>query len=169
MKIQPFETFVGEAPTLSYVGIRGDEEREGYLSRKSNIQAIFPFRRNIWSEDVIKFVLDNQRSGQVADLYASELSGAQLDVVTQVLRKPVDFMENDRLGNGRRQIEKLNRLFEHGVAPFNRVAFHMLKDSPYPLGLETNYALLENEDVLDKAAIFQLLEDSGVGIPGYYR
>ena len=53
MKIEPFEAFVGDAPTLSYVGIRGDEDREGYLSRKTNIQAIFPFRRNIWSEDVI--------------------------------------------------------------------------------------------------------------------
>lgn len=168
MKIQPFEAFVGDSPTLSYVGIRGDEEREGYLSRKSNIQAIFPFRRNIWSEDVIKFVLDNQRSEQVAELYASELSGKQLDVVTQVLRRPVDYIENDRLGNGRRQVEKLNRLLAHGVATFNRVAFHMLRGSPFPLGLETNYALLENEDVLDKAAIFRLLEDSGVGIPGYY-
>jgi 3'-phosphoadenosine 5'-phosphosulfate sulfotransferase (PAPS reductase)/FAD synthetase len=168
MKIQPFEAFVGDAPTLSYVGIRGDEEREGYLSRKSNIQAIFPFRRNIWSEDVIKFVLDNQRIAQVSELYAAELSGAQLDVVSQVLRKPIDYAENDRMGNARRQTEKLNRLLEHGVAPFNRVTFHALKDSPYPLGLEVDYALLENEDVLDKPAIFRLLEDSGVGVPGYY-
>ncbi len=168
MKIQPFEDFVGDAPTVSYVGIRGDEDREGYLSRKPNIQAIFPFRRNIWSEDVIKLVLDNGRIGQVAELYATELSGTQLDVVVQAVRKPIEHIANDRKGNARRQAEKLNRLLEHGVVPFNRIAFRMLKESTLPLGQEVDYALLENEDVLGKPAIFRLLEESGVGIPGYY-
>ena len=57
MKLQPFENFVGNDHVISYVGIRGDEDREGYISKKSNIQSIFPFRQNIWSEDVIKKVL----------------------------------------------------------------------------------------------------------------
>lgn len=168
MKIEPFEAFVGTARTLSYVGIRGDEDREGYMSKKSNIQAIFPFRRNIWSEDVIRLVLDNARMEHVVDLYASELTGSKLDVLSQVLRKPIEQIANDRMGNARRQTEKLNRLLEQGVVPFNRVVFQFLKDTGLPLSKEVDYALLENEDVLDKAAIFRLLEDSGVGIPGYY-
>jgi len=168
MKIQPFEDFVGDASTLSYVGIRGDEDREGYLSKKANIQAIFPFRRNIWSEDVIRLVLDNDRMEHVVDLYATELSGSRLDVLSQVVRKPIEQISNDRMGNARRQAEKLNRLLEHGVVPFNRVVFQYLKDTALPLSNEVDYALLENEDVLDKAAIFRLLEDSGVGVPGYY-
>jgi 3'-phosphoadenosine 5'-phosphosulfate sulfotransferase (PAPS reductase)/FAD synthetase len=168
MKIEPFEVFVGEAPTLSYVGIRGDEDREGYLSKKSNIQAIFPFRRNIWSEDVIRMVLDNDRIEHVVDLYASELSGTKLDLVAQVLRKSIEQIANDRMGNTKRQAEKLNRLLEQGVVPFNRVVFQYLKDTELPLSREVDYALLENEDVLDKPAIFRLLEESGVGIPGYY-
>ena len=43
MKIEPFEKFVGDAPVISYVGIRADENREGYLSHKETIKAVFPF------------------------------------------------------------------------------------------------------------------------------
>ena len=43
MKIQPFEKFVGDDEVISYVGIRSDENREGYVSKKPNIKAIFPF------------------------------------------------------------------------------------------------------------------------------
>jgi hypothetical protein len=168
MKIKPFEAFVGDAPTLSYVGIRGDEDREGYLSKKTNIQAIFPFRRNIWSEDVIRMVLDNDRMEHVLDLYAAELTGTKLELVAQVVRKPIEHIANDRMGNGKRQAEKLNRLMEQGVVLFNRVVFQYLKDTELPLSREVDYALLENEDILDKPAIFRLLEESGVGIPGYY-
>jgi hypothetical protein len=169
MKIQPFEAFVGDAPTLSYVGIRGDEDREGYISTKANIQAIFPFRRNIWSDGVIRTVLDNAKIEHVADLYAAELSGAKLDIIKQVLRKPIEQITNDRMGNARRQSEKLNRVLDLGVAPFNRVVFRFLKDLDMPISALADYALLENEEVLVKADIFRLLGDSGVGVPGYYE
>ena len=43
MKIQPFEQFVGDDPVISYVGIRADENREGYISQKETIRAVFPF------------------------------------------------------------------------------------------------------------------------------
>jgi 3'-phosphoadenosine 5'-phosphosulfate sulfotransferase (PAPS reductase)/FAD synthetase len=43
MKIQPFEEFVGDDPVISYVGIRADENREGYVSQKETIKAVFPF------------------------------------------------------------------------------------------------------------------------------
>jgi hypothetical protein len=169
MKIQPFEAFVGVAPTLSYVGIRGDEDREGYISTKNNIQAIFPFRRNIWSDGVVRTVLDNAQIEHVADLYAGELNGTKLDLVHQVLRKPFEQIANDRMGNARRQAEKLNRVLDLGVAPFNRVVFRFLKDLDMPINALADYALLENEEVLVKADIFRLLEDSGVGVPGYYE
>src|SRR6056297_1370865 len=32
MKLNPFEKFVSGEPTVSYVGIEGDEDREGYIS-----------------------------------------------------------------------------------------------------------------------------------------
>lgn len=40
LKLEPFEKYVGTEPVVSYVGIRGDEEREGYISTKNNIQSI---------------------------------------------------------------------------------------------------------------------------------
>lgn len=43
MKIKPFERFVGDDPVISYVGIRGDEFREAYISQKETIKAVFPF------------------------------------------------------------------------------------------------------------------------------
>lgn len=43
MKIHPFEAFVGDNPVISYVGIRADEDREGYISSKPTIKAVFPF------------------------------------------------------------------------------------------------------------------------------
>ncbi len=43
MKIKPFEAFVGNDPVIAYVGIRADENREGYISKKETIKAVFPF------------------------------------------------------------------------------------------------------------------------------
>ena len=45
LKIEPFEKFVGADPVISYVGIRADEDREGYISTKPNITPIFPVPR----------------------------------------------------------------------------------------------------------------------------
>jgi 3'-phosphoadenosine 5'-phosphosulfate sulfotransferase (PAPS reductase)/FAD synthetase len=51
LKIKPFEEFVGDTQAISYIGIRGDEDREGYTSRKPpviseqpNIIAAYPFK-----------------------------------------------------------------------------------------------------------------------------
>jgi 3'-phosphoadenosine 5'-phosphosulfate sulfotransferase (PAPS reductase)/FAD synthetase len=44
LKIEPFEAYVGDAPVWSYVGIRADEQRSGYVSTKANIQPVFPFK-----------------------------------------------------------------------------------------------------------------------------
>jgi len=43
MKIKPFEDFVKDDPVISYVGIRADENRKGYISQKPTITAVFPF------------------------------------------------------------------------------------------------------------------------------
>ena len=57
MKIKPFEAFIGDDSCISYVGIRGDENRQGYVSKKDNIQAVFPFvEDNIVREDVFRIL-----------------------------------------------------------------------------------------------------------------
>jgi len=44
LKIAPLERFIGEDEAISYVGIRADEDRVGYVSTKPNIKAVFPFK-----------------------------------------------------------------------------------------------------------------------------
>jgi 3'-phosphoadenosine 5'-phosphosulfate sulfotransferase (PAPS reductase)/FAD synthetase len=44
LKLKPFEAYVGDNPVVSYVGLRADEERVGYISTKENIRAVFPFK-----------------------------------------------------------------------------------------------------------------------------
>jgi PP-loop superfamily ATP-utilizing enzyme len=43
LKIEPFEQYVGNDIVWSYIGIRGDENRSGYISSKPNIKAVYPF------------------------------------------------------------------------------------------------------------------------------
>ncbi|HWQ15585.1 MAG TPA: phosphoadenosine phosphosulfate reductase family protein [Roseiflexaceae bacterium] len=44
LKIEPFEAYVGDDTVWSYVGIRADEARSGYISTKPNIHPILPFK-----------------------------------------------------------------------------------------------------------------------------
>ena len=46
LKLKPFEEFVGNEPVISYVGLRSDEDRVGYISTKENIKAVFPFKED---------------------------------------------------------------------------------------------------------------------------
>ena len=46
LKLKPFEEFVGEDSVVNYVGLRADEDREGYISHKPNIIAAYPFRED---------------------------------------------------------------------------------------------------------------------------
>ena len=43
MKLEPLEAYIGDDPCVSYIGIRADEHRNGYISHKPNIKAAYPF------------------------------------------------------------------------------------------------------------------------------
>jgi hypothetical protein len=58
MKIKPFEQWVGDDPVVTYVGIRADEARDGYISTKPNIRAVFPFKEDGLVEADIRRILD---------------------------------------------------------------------------------------------------------------
>ena len=44
LKLKPFEEFVGDDSIVSYVGIRADEDRVGYISHKPNITTVYPLK-----------------------------------------------------------------------------------------------------------------------------
>jgi 3'-phosphoadenosine 5'-phosphosulfate sulfotransferase (PAPS reductase)/FAD synthetase len=46
LKLKPFESYVGDDPVFNYVGLRADEDREGYISHKANITPVYPFRED---------------------------------------------------------------------------------------------------------------------------
>jgi hypothetical protein len=57
LKLKPFEEYVGDDPVINYVGIRADEEREGYISHKPNIRAVYPFREaGLVRADIIRIL-----------------------------------------------------------------------------------------------------------------
>lgn len=60
MKIKPFEEFVGQDNCVTYIGIRADENRKGYISQKDNIKAVFPFIDDrLVLDDVYKILNDS--------------------------------------------------------------------------------------------------------------
>ena len=148
MKLDEFERFVGDDMAISYVGIRGDEDRDGYISSKPNIQSIFPFRRNIWSLDVVNKFLHNENLSQITEIYDH-----------LCLTKQFYYSK------------KLNALLDFDVKMFNHAVFEFLHTTDYPVGklTEGEFPLLDNEDIIVKADVFRLLRESGVGVPKYYE
>ena len=161
MKLEPFEKEIGNTPTISYVGIRGDEDREGYISTKPNIQSIFPFRKNIWSRDVIKRFFNESSTNTILDWYEKYLKGEELLRITEVL----DSKTNETYT----QKDKLNDLLDINIKAFNHVIFEFLKTTDYPVGKLEKFPLLANEDILIRQDIFNLIEKSGVDLPEYYK
>lgn len=161
LKLEPFENFIGNDPVISYVGIRGDEDREGYISKKTNIQSIFPFRKNIWSEDVIAKCLQNNNIESLVKYYSKIESKKDEDRFLEVLRQPISPSFNLN--------QKLNLLLDLSIKEFNKIVFAFLGDTSYPLSQESIFPLVDNEEVLVKKDIFNILENSGVGVPAYYK
>jgi 3'-phosphoadenosine 5'-phosphosulfate sulfotransferase (PAPS reductase)/FAD synthetase len=63
LKIKPFEDFVGDDPVLSYIGIRADEDRDGYISHKPNITPVYPFKEDGIREAEVFEILNNAGVG----------------------------------------------------------------------------------------------------------
>ena len=162
MKLDEFERYVGDDYAVSYVGIRGDEDRDGYVSSKPNIQSVFPFRRNIWSVDVINKFLHKENQEQIIDIYDKLCpEGMMKEDLMEVLKKPItkQFYYS----------KKLNALLDIDVKMFNHAVFEYLKTTDYPIGHLDSFPLIDNDEVLVKDDIFRLLRESGVGVPKYYE
>lgn len=161
LKLEPFEKFIGNDLAISYVGIRGDEDREGYISTKPNIQSIFPFRKNIWSIEIVSNFFKNDNIGIHLDLYQSIADKAIYAKAKEILEMPRD--------NKFTLSKKLNALLDIDAITFNKVVFAFLKDKNYPVSHLSDFSLLDHEDNLNRDDIFKLLRESGVGVPAYYE
>ena len=63
LKIKPLEEWIGTTETYSYVAIRADEHRDGYVSHKPNIHPIFPFKEDGITKDDVMRILDDSGIG----------------------------------------------------------------------------------------------------------
>lgn len=160
LKLRPFEEFIGTDPVISYVGIRGDEDREGYISKKNNIQSIFPFRKNIWSEDVVAKVLANEQIPSLLEYLESGQVSVD-DEFKQLIKEPLSVRFSAR--------KKLDLILNNDTKVFNSAVFNFLKSTKYPLAQVEEFPLVNDTKVSVKADIFRLLRESGVGVPKYYE
>ena len=160
MKIFPFEKYIDNRPTISYVGIRGDEDREGYISTKPNIQSIFPFRKNIWSIDVIKRFLKADKSFLI-EKFKYYLNNNKLSKIEEIINRPLNFVFT--------QNKKVDALLNVDIKAFNKVVFDFLKTTELPVGQLDYFPLVENDDILVRDDIFKIIEHSLVDLPAYYK
>jgi 3'-phosphoadenosine 5'-phosphosulfate sulfotransferase (PAPS reductase)/FAD synthetase len=63
LKIEPFEAYVGDDPVWSYIGIRADEGRGGYISTKPTITPVYPFKEHGLVLADVQRVLDESGIG----------------------------------------------------------------------------------------------------------
>ena len=70
LKIQPFEKYIGNDRAFSYIGIRADENREGYKARKPpviskqpNIIPVYPFKDDGIGLTEVKQILEESGLG----------------------------------------------------------------------------------------------------------
>jgi 3'-phosphoadenosine 5'-phosphosulfate sulfotransferase (PAPS reductase)/FAD synthetase len=63
LKLKPLEEWVGDDEVISYVAIRADENRLGYVSTKPNITAVFPFREEGIDRDGVDHILNEAGIG----------------------------------------------------------------------------------------------------------
>ena len=161
LKLEPFERWIGDDLAISYVGIRGDEDREGYVSTKPNIQSMFPFRKHIWGMEVLHKVLHNSNREKIAGLYkkhsSEEMRYRFLEIVWEPQSPKYLFSQ------------KMKDLLQLSISTFNHVVFDFLKDQNLPVSCLNEYSLLENEDSVDINRVFQLFKENGVKVPGYYE
>jgi 3'-phosphoadenosine 5'-phosphosulfate sulfotransferase (PAPS reductase)/FAD synthetase len=60
LKIIPLEKFIGDDEAVSYVGIRADENRDGYISTKPTLKPVYPFKeRGMVKADIIRLLEDH--------------------------------------------------------------------------------------------------------------
>lgn len=63
LKIKPLEAWLGDARTYTYIGIRADENRTGYVSTKPTIKPVFPFKEDGIDKAQVFQILDDAGVG----------------------------------------------------------------------------------------------------------
>jgi len=60
LKIIPIEKWIGDDEAISYIGIRADEDRDGYISTKPTLKPVYPFKEDgLVKADILRLLEDS--------------------------------------------------------------------------------------------------------------
>jgi 3'-phosphoadenosine 5'-phosphosulfate sulfotransferase (PAPS reductase)/FAD synthetase len=166
MKIRPLEKFVGEDDVISYIAIRADEERSGYISTKPNIKPVFPFKnRGITIDGVYRLLEDSgiglpkyykwrTRSGCYFCFFQRKYEWVKLsEEHPELFQKAVDYEQNHKDGrqytwtDGETLLELVARK-EQIIADHEKAMARKAKESPNKPLAEALETVLDGEDDL---------------------
>lgn len=166
MKIRPLEKFVGEDDVISYIAIRADEERSGYISTKPNIKPVFPFKnRGITIDGVYRLLEDSgiglpqyykwrTRSGCYFCFFQRKYEWVKLsEEHPDLFQKAVDYEQNHKDGrqytwtDGETLLELVARK-EQIIADHEKAMARKAKESPNKPLAEALETILNGEDDL---------------------
>ncbi|MBK8223044.1 MAG: phosphoadenosine phosphosulfate reductase family protein [Candidatus Obscuribacter sp.] len=107
MKIKPMEEFIGADQAISYIGIRADENRDGYVSTRPNIKPVFPFKEDgLVKADIIRILEESgigipkyyqwrSRSGCYFCFFQRKIEWVRLsEEHPDLFQKAVDYEQN---------------------------------------------------------------------------
>ncbi len=164
LKIEPLERFIGGDDAISYIAIRGDEDRAGYVSTKPNIKPVFPFIIDgLVKRDIFKIIEESgigmpdyynwrSRSGCYFCFFQRKIEWVRLSEVHPDLFEKAIRYEQDH-GDGRKyywnQEESLQELVERKdqiIADYHRLMNQKKKDLPNRPLIEVFDAVLDDEN-----------------------
>ncbi len=164
MKIKPLEDFVGDDEAISYIGIRADENREGYISTKPNIKPVFPFKeRGLVKKDILRILEDSgiglpdyyrwrSRSGCFFCFFQRKYEWVMLaQEHPDLFQKAVEYESNHRDGRtytwteGETLLELLQRK-EEIIANHQKAIANEKKNTPNRPLSEVLETVLDDED-----------------------
>jgi 3'-phosphoadenosine 5'-phosphosulfate sulfotransferase (PAPS reductase)/FAD synthetase len=164
MKIIPLEKWVGDDEVITYVGIRADENRDGYISTKPTITAKFPFKEHgLVKADIIRLLEESgigmpdyyrwrSRSGCYFCFFQRKYEWVMLaQEHPDLFQKAVEYEQNHRDGRtytwtqGETLLELLERK-DQIIADHHKAMVRAAQQKPDRPLVEALEAILDEED-----------------------
>lgn len=164
MKIIPLEKWVGDDEVITYVGIRADENRDGYISTKPTITAKFPFKEHgLVKADIIHLLEESgigmpdyyrwrSRSGCYFCFFQRKYEWVMLAREhPDLFQKAVEYEQNHRDGRtytwtqGETLLELLERKAQI-IADHEKATAKQAKENPNQSLLDVLSSVLDDEN-----------------------
>ena len=164
LKIKPLEEFVGEDEAISYIGIRADENRDGYISTKPNIKPVYPFKeQGLVKADIYRLLEESaiglpdyyrwrSRSGCFFCFFQRKYEWVMLaQEHPDLFQKAIDYEQNHRDGRtytwteGETLLELLERK-DQIIADHEKAVARQAKEKPNQSLAGVLATVLDDED-----------------------